>query len=90
MDGSEPICFWKGQASEFADPNPTTYRWLPMLADLAKGKVSNNYEAGMISMKMTINHKAKNGPLDIKRPDSIWKKLPPKRLKSWKIRCFIF
>ena len=43
----------------------------------------------MISVKIALNHKSKNGPMDFKKYD-IWKKAPPKRLKSWKIRCFIF
>ena len=90
MDGNEPICFWKGQASEFMDPNPKKYRWLPLSADLALGKVKKPEEAGMISLKMTLSHKTKVGPIDLKRADSIWKKIPPKRLKSWKVRCFIF
>lgn len=88
MDGSEPICYWKGNASDFLDPNPQ-YRWFPLTADLAKGKVKNSYEAGLVSLKITLNHKSKNGPIDYKKLDA-WKKPPPKRLKSYKIRCFIF
>jgi hypothetical protein len=29
MDGDEPVCFWKGNASEFDDTTPK-YRWLPL------------------------------------------------------------
>ena len=90
MDGNEPICFWKGLAKDFTDINPKRYQWLPLTADLAKGKVAKNYEAGLISIKMSILHKSKVGVVDYKRADSVWKKAPPKRLKSWKIRCFIF
>jgi hypothetical protein len=38
------------------NPDPQ-FRWLPLTADLAKGKVTKAYEAGMIQLKMSINHK---------------------------------
>lgn len=88
MDGDDPICFWKGQCSEFLEPSPT-FRWLPLTNDLARGKVKNSYDAGMIQVKIAINHKQKNGPVDFKKLNA-WKKPPAKRLGSWKIRCFIF
>jgi len=40
-------------------------------------------------MKLAINHKTKNGPLDFKQ-FAAWKKPPPKRLSSWKVRCYIY
>ena len=48
MDGKDPICYWKGQASEFTDPDPQKYRWFVMKNDKALGKVENDYEAGLI------------------------------------------
>lgn len=47
MDGSTPICFWKGKVSEFTDPNPK-YRWIILKNDKSIGKVSEDHEAGMI------------------------------------------
>ena len=47
MDGDKPVCFWKGDASEFEDPDPE-FRWLPMINDLAVGKVDRSYKAGLI------------------------------------------
>lgn len=88
MDGDDAICYWKGKASEFEEHNPK-FRWLPMTADLAKGKVTNSWEAGLIQVKLSLNHKSKNGPVDWKKVEA-WKKPPPKRLSSWKIRVFIF
>ena len=70
------------------DPSPKA-KWIPMSCDLAKAKVTKSYEAGLISVKISINNKTKNGPAEFKKQDS-WKKLPAKRLSSWKIRCFIF
>lgn len=43
----------------------------------------------MIQVKLAMNHKSKNGPMDFKKYDS-WKKPPPKRLNSWKIRAYIY
>lgn len=47
MDGDDPICFWKGEAYEFMEPN-AAWRWLPMTCDLALGKCKNAWEAGLI------------------------------------------
>jgi hypothetical protein len=70
------------------DPSPKA-KWVPLTCDLAKGKVTKSYEAGLISVKLSINNKTKNGPADFKKQET-WKKPPTKRLASWKIRCFIF
>jgi hypothetical protein len=53
MEGSDPICFWKGQCSDFTNPNPS-FRWLPFLCDAAKAKVSKGWEAGLIQVKLSI------------------------------------
>jgi len=47
MDGSNPICFWKGKVSDFTDPDPK-YRWLILKNDKAVGKVAEDHEAGML------------------------------------------
>ena len=88
MKGDVPVCYWKGTAEEFMDPNPK-YRWLVMKNDKAIGKVENDYEAGLIQIKMSINQKHTNGAVDYKQYEA-WKKPPPRRLQSKKIRCFIF
>lgn len=88
MDGSTPICFWKGKVKDFVDPNPK-YQWLILKNDRAIGKVDEDHEAGMIQIKFSINAKHENGPVDYKQYDA-WKKPPPRRLGSKKIRCFIF
>jgi hypothetical protein len=48
------------------DPSPS-FRWLPLECDLAKGKVTNSWEAGLIQIKMAIHHKSKNGPIEWKK-----------------------
>lgn len=53
----KPICWWSGNASEFAELNPE-YKWKVMKNDMAIGKVDNDYEAGLIQLKMTIHDKS--------------------------------
>jgi hypothetical protein len=88
MDGNYPICYWKGKVSDFKDPDPK-YRWLILKNDKAVGKVNQDHEAGMIQMKFSINAKHLNGAVEFKNYEA-WKKPPPRRLGSKKIRCFIF
>lgn len=65
MDGDVPICFWKGDCKDFQNPDPE-YVWHPFKPDLAIGTVKDSHKAGMFSMKLTINDKTKNGPMDFK------------------------
>mmetsp|Transcript_108930 Transcript_108930/g.150663 ORF Transcript_108930/g.150663 Transcript_108930/m.150663 type:complete len:285 (+) Transcript_108930:1299-2153(+) len=88
MDGGKPICFWKGKPSDFADPNPG-YKWLTLKADKSIDKVENDYEAGLISLKLAISHKQRNGAENWSQYDA-WKKSPPRRLAAWKVRAHIY
>ena len=88
MDGSYPICYWKGKVADFMDPNPQ-FQWLRLKNDKAVGKVDEDHEAGMLQFKLSINDVASNGQVDFKNFDA-WRKPPPRRLGSKKIRCFIF
>ena len=54
MDGSSPICFWRGKASDFMDRNPA-FKWYPLTNDVAIGDVEEAHDAGMIQIKMSIN-----------------------------------
>lgn len=62
MQGDKPICFYKGEVSEILDPNPH-FKWLEMTNDLAIGKVTESHKAGLISVKISLHHKTKNGPV---------------------------
>ena len=64
-------------------------KWHPFTCDLSVGEVTEQFKAGMFSMKICINQVSKNGILDFKAYDA-WKKPPPKRLNSWKIRAYIY
>jgi hypothetical protein len=63
MDDSKPICFWKGKAVNFVNPNPVM-QWIPLKADLSVGSVKEDWMAGMISLKLSINNATTNGHID--------------------------
>ena len=65
MEDSNPICYWKGKVKDFTNPDPK-YQWLIFKNDKAIGKVKEDHEAGMVQMKLTINAKHENGPVDFK------------------------
>ena len=90
MNGDTPVCYWKGKVTEFLDPSPAKYRWLVMKNDKAVGEVENDYEAGLLQVKIAISSRKQNGAVDFKKEHEAWKKNPPRRLMSKKIRCFIF
>ena len=62
MDGNYPICYWKGNAIEFSDMNPEL-RWVSLVNDKSVGKVKDSFSAGMISFRLSISKKSKNGDI---------------------------
>ena len=87
MDDSHPICYWKGSVLDFLDPNPLM-KWLPMINDLAVGKVKDPAHAGLIQLKMSFNPKPQTQE-DWKVYDA-WKRPPANRLDCYKVRIYIF
>lgn len=53
------------------------------------GEVKKTWKAGMISLKLSVNHINKNGHIDFMQYDS-WKRLPPKRFQAYIIRAYIY
>lgn len=88
MDGDTPISFTSLEISEFMEPN-AQLKWLELQPDLAVGKVKEPHKAGIVSIKLAIHDKTKNGPIDFQQFDS-WKKPPPKRPKNYKVRAYVF
>jgi len=88
MSGDKQICFYQAEVEDFLDPNPEMI-WLQMKCDLAVGKVTEAHKAGVISLKLSIHNKSKNGPIDFSKFEA-WKKPPPKRLNVFKVRCYLF
>jgi len=96
MDGDKPVCYWRGLAKDFTEKNPS-FQWIILKADRAIGKVKNDYDAGMISMRMSIFNK---GPSTAEFPDGAiesdlkeqqaWKTKPGARSTAKNIRIFLF
>lgn len=63
LSGDKPICYFKTDIEEFMNPNPQ-WRWLEMFNDLSVGKVTEPHKAGLISIKLSIHDKTKDGPIN--------------------------
>ena len=88
MDGSTPICFWRGKASDFTDRNPA-FKWYPLTNDRAIGEVENAHDAGMIQIKLAINDLQRNPPV-VWNQWPAWKEKPKKRSEPRILRCYIY
>jgi hypothetical protein len=88
MSGDKPICFWKADIEEFLDPNPK-WKWVELNCDLAIGKVTDPHKAGLISFRLSIHDKTKDGPINFEQFDA-WKKPPAKRMNVKKVRVYLF
>ena len=81
------LCIWRGKVEDFTDLNPN-YRWYK-LKSCDESKVKADHEAGLIQFKISCHSLDHDPPVNFKSYDA-WKRPAPKRLSSWKIRCFIF
>jgi len=74
---------------DFMNPDPK-FQFYPFICDLAIGKVTDPDKAGMFSMKIAFNNITKSGSqVDFKKVKA-WSRPPPKRMISYKLRCFIY
>lgn len=89
LQGDNPICYFKADVKDFFDPNPQV-KWVEMTNDMSIGKVTESFKAGLISFKLSIHDRTKNGPINFEKFDA-WKDPPPKRAKKvLKARAFIY
>jgi hypothetical protein len=88
MDGDKHVCFARDHISNFIDPN-AKLNWYELRPDLAIGKVKDPHKAGIVSIKLSVNDKTKNGSIDFTKY-AAWKKPPPKRPMNKKVRAYLF
>lgn len=81
MDGENAVCYAKEDIEAFMDPNPKI-KWYELTPDLSVGKVKEFHKAGLISLKLSIHNKTRDGPIDFAKFDA-WKKPPPKRPRNF-------
>jgi C2 domain len=65
-------------------------RQLPLQCDLAIGKVTEQWKAGMVELRLSINDVRINGSIDYAATQSNWKKPLPKRYKDSIVRAYIY
>jgi hypothetical protein len=53
MEGENPICYWKGNTEDFANPN-AQIQWVELINDLSVGKIKEPERAGIIGFKLSI------------------------------------
>lgn len=63
MSGDKPVCYFKADIEEFMDPNPE-WRWVELINDLSIGKVTHPHKAGIVSVRLAIHDKTKDGPIN--------------------------
>lgn len=88
MKGNDPICYYKAGIEEFMDPNPK-FKWVELTNDLSVGKVTDAHKAGLLSFKLSIHDRKAKGPINFDTFEA-WCKPPPKRLKPFKARAYMY
>ena len=81
------LCIWRGKVEDFTDLNPN-YRWYK-LKSCDESKVKADHEAGLIQFKICCHSLEQDPPVNFQSYEA-WKRPAPRRLGSYKIRCFIF
>lgn len=54
MDGDKPVCYWRGPASDFKNLQDVKWRWMVLKNDKALNVVENDWQAGMVQLKLYI------------------------------------
>lgn len=62
MQGDKPVCYYKEEVSAFLNPN-AQWKWVQLNPDLAIGKVTDAHKGGIISFKLSIHDKTRDGPI---------------------------
>ena len=88
MSGKNAICYYKASVHEFMEPN-AQIKWVELTNDLSVGKIKDAHKAGLLSFKLSIHDRTKNGNINFEQFEA-WKKPPPKRLKVYKARIYVY
>jgi hypothetical protein len=88
MDKDDPVCYWIGKVKDFTDPN-AKMNWYPFTPDKCVNKVTQPFQVGQFSFKMSIHDEEKNGEIDFKQFPA-WKKKVPKRSNPVRVRAYIY
>jgi hypothetical protein len=89
MKGSDAICYYAANITDFVEPNPE-FKWLELLPDLAIGKVKESHKAGIISIKMSIQDTTDKPAYDFAVHPAWDAKNKKKRLDVKIVHAYIF
>lgn len=62
MQGDKPICYFKDHVENYSNPD-AQWKWVELINDLSIGKVTDANKAGLLSFKLSIHNKTKDGPI---------------------------
>ena len=65
-------------------------KWVELTNDLSVGKVKESNKAGLLSFKLSIHDRTKNGPINFAKYEAWKKSSSPMRLNSYKARIYIY
>ena len=85
-----PVSYWWGPLSEFKTLD-AKWRWIQLKPDRSYGEIEEDYQAGMVSVKIGVARLAQHGNGSINwKGLKAWEKNPPKRVMAYTLRAFIF
>ena len=88
MDGDKPVSYWKGDAGDFENPNPSI-KWVEMINDPSIGEISKPHKAGIIAFKLSIKKREGADPYNF-LTEKAWINPPPPRPAVRSVRAYIF
>jgi hypothetical protein len=83
-DGDKPVCYWEGKASDFNNEE-FGMKWYEFKVDRSVGKVSDDWKAGLFSMRLSIQP---DSPDIMLKNQRVWQQ--EMRMQSKRLRVHIY
>jgi uroporphyrinogen-III decarboxylase len=89
MQGDNAVSYFKTSIEDFLDKPNAKLRWVELINDMSVGKIEHAHKAGIVSFKLSIHDKTKNGPINFEDYEA-WKSPPKKRLLTFMSRVYVY
>ena len=89
LGGYKNICFWRGEARDFFEPNPEKITWVQLEPDKAINEVKEPHKAGLVGIRLSIHDVTQFGTIDW-GSIAVWGKRMPRRPGNLKVRAYVF
>ena len=89
LGGYKNICFWRGEARDFFEPNPEKITWVQLEPDRAINEVKEPHKAGLVGIRLSIHDVTQFGTIDWSSI-AVWGKRMPRRPGNLKVRAYVF